>query len=78
MKRRRLLGRKAELLKEPTELAKKRDDYLRHHLIGLGPSQIDGLVRKMENFDYSILGHQISVNQVEHCRSLRGLSRRCP
>ncbi len=65
-----LLGRKAEVLKEPTELARKRDDYLRHHLIGLGPSQIDGLVRKMENFDYSILGHQISVNQsgiVDRC-----------
>lgn len=57
-----LLGRKAELLKEPTELAKKRDDYLKHHLIGLGPNQIEGLVRKMDNFDYSILGHQISVN----------------
>lgn len=66
----RLLGRKAELLKEPTETAKKRDDYLKHHLIGLGPSQIDGLVRKMENFDYSILGHQISVNSanvVDRC-----------
>jgi len=65
-----LLGRKAELLKEPTETAKKRDDYLKHHLIGLGPSQIDGLVRKMENFDYSILGHQISVNSanvVDRC-----------
>ncbi len=57
----RLLGRKAELLKSPTELATKRDDYLRHHLIGLSPSQIDGLIRKMENFDYSILGHQISA-----------------
>ncbi|MGH9971043.1 MAG: c-type cytochrome [Pyrinomonadaceae bacterium] len=66
----RLLGRKAELLKQPTELAKKRDDYLKHHLIGLGPSQIDGLVRKMENFDYSILGHQISIdagNVVDRC-----------
>src|SRR6267378_1090198 len=66
----RLLGRKAELLKEPTETAKKRDDYLKHHLIGLGPSQIDGLVRKMDNFDYSILGHQISVNSanvVDRC-----------
>jgi hypothetical protein len=65
-----LLGRKAELLKEPTEVAKKRDDYLKHHLIGLGPSQIDGLVRKMESFDYSILGHQISVNSaniVDRC-----------
>ncbi|MGI8734353.1 MAG: c-type cytochrome [Pyrinomonadaceae bacterium] len=57
-----LLGRKAELLKEPTEIAKKRDDYLKNHLIGLGPSQIEGLIRKMDNFDYSILGHQISVN----------------
>jgi cytochrome c2 len=57
----RILGRKAELLKQPTELAKKRDDYLRHHMMGLGPGQIDGLIRKMENFDYSILGHQISA-----------------
>ncbi len=60
----RLLGQKAELLKEPTELAKKRDDYLKHHLTGLGPSQIDGLIRKMNQFDYSILPHQISVNAV--------------
>ncbi len=57
-----LLGRKAELLKSPAELSKKRDDYLKNHLIGLGPSQIDGLIRKMEAFDYSILGHQISID----------------
>ncbi|HEX4899412.1 MAG TPA: hypothetical protein VFV61_02710, partial [Pyrinomonadaceae bacterium] len=66
-----LLGKKAELLKEPTEVAKKRDDYLKHHLIGLGPSQIDGLLRKMDAFDYSILGHQISVNSsgiVDRCQ----------
>ncbi|MFN2493484.1 MAG: hypothetical protein ABR501_11455, partial [Pyrinomonadaceae bacterium] len=66
----RLLGKKAELLKEPTELQKKRDDYLKHHMTGLGPSQIDGLIRKMDNFDYSILPHQISVNQyniVDRC-----------
>lgn len=66
----RLLGRKAELLKGPTELATKRDDYLRHHMIGLGPGQIDGLIRKMDNFDYSILGHQISANEsdiVDRC-----------
>jgi cytochrome c2 len=65
-----LLGRKAELLKQPTEVAKKRDDYLKHHLIGLGPAQIDGLLRKMDAFDYSILGHQISVNSaniVDRC-----------
>ena len=66
----RLLGQKAELLKEPTELAKKRDDYLKHHMTGLGASQIDGLIRKMDKFDYSILPHQISVNEfniVDRC-----------
>ena len=64
------LGHKADLLKEPTELAKKRDDYLKNHLIGLGPAQIEGLKRKMASFDYSILGHQISVNEyniVDRC-----------
>jgi hypothetical protein len=40
-----LLGRKAELLKEPTEAGKRRDDYLKHHLIGLGPAAIDGLLQ---------------------------------
>jgi cytochrome c2 len=55
------LAKKAELLKTPTELAKKRDDYLRNQLIGLGPTQIDGLKNKVANYDYSILGHQISV-----------------
>jgi cytochrome c551/c552 len=66
----RLLGQKADLLKEPTELGKKRDDYLKHHMPGLGPNQIDGLLRKMEQFDYSILPHQISINEfniVDRC-----------
>ncbi len=56
------LGKKAELLKTPSELAKKKDDYLKNHLIGLGPTAIEGLKTKMANYDYSILGHQISVN----------------
>ncbi|HEV8368713.1 MAG TPA: hypothetical protein VGQ39_12245 [Pyrinomonadaceae bacterium] len=58
----KLLGEKAEKLKVPTELAKKRDDYLKNHLTGLGPAAIEGLKNKVANFDYSILGHQISVN----------------
>jgi len=58
----KLLGDKAEKLKESTELAKKRDDYLKNHLIGLGPAAIEGLKNKVAKFDYSILGHQISVN----------------
>jgi len=56
------LGKKAERLKTPSELGKKKDEYLRNHLIGLGPVAIEGLKTKMANYDYSILGHQISVN----------------
>jgi cytochrome c551/c552 len=56
------LGRKAELLKTPSELKKKRDDYLKNQMLGLAPSAIDGLKAKMASYDYSILGHQISVN----------------
>jgi len=58
----KLLGDKAEKLKVPAELAKKRDDYLKNHLVGLGPAAIEGLKNKVAKFDYSILGHQISVN----------------
>jgi cytochrome c551/c552 len=57
----RFLGQQAELLKKPSELAKKRDDYLKDQLIGLGPAAIEGLKNKVANYDYSILGHQISV-----------------
>jgi cytochrome c551/c552 len=56
-----LLGQQAELLKKPSELAKKRDDYLKDQLIGLGPAAIEGLKNKVANYDYSILGHQLSV-----------------
>jgi cytochrome c551/c552 len=65
-----LLSEKADLLKTPGELAKKRDDYLKNQLIGLGPSQIQGLINAQDRFDYSILGHQINVpefNVVDRC-----------
>ena len=55
------LGEQAKLLKTPSDLAKKRDDYLKNQLIGLGPTAIEGLKNKAANYDYSILGHQISV-----------------
>jgi cytochrome c551/c552 len=64
------LGRKAELLKASSELRKKKDDYLKNQLIGFGPAGIEGLKTKMANYDYSILGHQISVtayNIVDRC-----------
>ncbi len=61
----RFLGKQAELLKTPSELAKKRDDYLKNQLIGLGPAAIEGIKNKISNYDYSILGHQISVGAYE-------------
>jgi len=67
----RVLGEKAELLKEPTELAKKRDEYLKNHVSVLPQRSIDDLIKKNENsFDYTILGHQINVNEfaiVDRC-----------
>src|SRR5712692_1360187 len=67
----KLLGEKAELLKEPSELAKKRDDYLKNHVSGLTQKSIDDLIRKNENsFDYTILSHQLNVNEysiVDRC-----------
>ncbi len=50
-----------KLLEKPSEFAKKRDDYLRDQLIGLGPTQIEGIKNKVASYDYSILGHQLSV-----------------
>ena len=35
---------------------------MKNHLVGLGPAAIEGLKAKVAKFDYSILGHQISVN----------------
>src|ERR1051325_4467370 len=67
----KILGEKAELLKEPTELGKKRDEYLKNHVSILPRKNIDDLIRKNENaFDYTILGHQINVNEfgvVDRC-----------
>ena len=62
----RNLGEQAELIKRPSELAKKRDAYLRDQLIGLGQAAIEGIRNKVANeYDYSILGHQISVGAYE-------------
>jgi hypothetical protein len=67
----KILGQKAELTKGPSELAKKRDEYLKNHVSLLPQRSIDDLIKKNENsFDYTILGHQINVNQygiVDRC-----------
>jgi cytochrome c551/c552 len=67
----RKLGEQAELLKRPAELEKKRDEYLKDQLIGLGPAAIEGLKNKVASYDYSILGQQISVGAydiVDRCK----------
>jgi cytochrome c551/c552 len=64
------LGELAELLKRPTELARKRDDYLKNHVTGLTAKQVNDLLKKTDSFDYTIAGHQINVPQyniVERC-----------
>ncbi|HXT62022.1 MAG TPA: c-type cytochrome [Pyrinomonadaceae bacterium] len=67
----KVLGEKADLLKEPTELGKKRDEYLKNHVNVLPQRNIDDLIRKnQDSFDYTILGHQINVNEfgiVDRC-----------
>jgi cytochrome c551/c552/cbb3-type cytochrome oxidase cytochrome c subunit len=67
----RYQGQKAELLKAPSELTKKRDEYLKNHVATLPRKNIEDLVRKnQDSFDYTILGHQISVNEygiVDRC-----------
>ena len=67
----KILGEKAELQKEPMELARKREEYLKNHVSLLPQKSIDDLIRRNdESFDYTILGHQINVNQygiVDRC-----------
>ena len=65
------LGQKADLLKPSQEAKKKRDDYLKNQLIGWSPSQITSAKGALDSFDYSILGHQVSVMQyqlVDRCQ----------
>jgi mono/diheme cytochrome c family protein len=65
-----LLTKKAELLKGPTELAKKRDDYLKENVSGLTNQAIDSLVRRNKNFDFSM--RQVNVtesNIVDRCET---------
>ena len=65
------LGQKADLLKPAQEAKKKRDDYLKNQLIGWSPTQITSAKGALDSFDYSILGHQVSVMQyqlVDRCQ----------
>lgn len=65
-----LLAKNAKLLVEPTELEKKRQEYLKDHMTGLGPDQIESLRKKFDSFDFAI--KQINVNSanvVDRCET---------
>ncbi len=60
-----LLDKNGKLLKEPTELRKKRDEYLKNHIIGVTPAQIDSIINKYEKgFDHTIKQVNASGGQV--------------
>jgi mono/diheme cytochrome c family protein len=66
----RLLAENGELLKEPNELKKRRSEYLKDHMVGLAPDQIDALIRKNKNFDYSLKQINVtSANIVDRCET---------
>jgi cytochrome c551/c552 len=65
-----LLAERIERLSKANELRRKRDATLGEHLVGLTPLQIDGLLRKMEDFKIEI--KQINLEQaqfVDRCES---------
>lgn len=69
-KKAQLLGERTDLLKPYTDAAKKRDDYLKNHLVGLTPKQIDSLIKRNDDFDFTI--KQINVNEtnlVDRCET---------
>lgn len=66
----KLIAERTAVLEKATELRKKRDAYLQDHMPGLTKEQIDGLIRKLERFNYDI--KQINVadaNLVDRCES---------
>ena len=65
-----LLAKNADLSKDTTELEKKRTEYLKDHMTGLSPSQIESLKNKYQNFDYSIKQINVSsANIVDRCET---------
>jgi hypothetical protein len=65
------LSKNAELLKEPTELEKKRADYLKNNVPVITLSAIDGLLARNDKFDERLNMYQINVpesNIVDRCK----------
>src|SRR5205085_1922815 len=65
-----LLADRTKLLQPYADAAKKRDDYLKNHMVGLTARQIDSLIKRNDDFDFTI--HQINVNEtnlVDRCET---------
>ncbi len=64
------LAESAELTKHAGDLRRQQEEYLKDHMSGLTETQIDGLIKKMENFVVEI--KQINVSSaglVDRCES---------
>ncbi|HYO62925.1 MAG TPA: c-type cytochrome [Pyrinomonadaceae bacterium] len=55
-----LLTERAELVKTQDELRRKRDTYLKDNMVGVSTAQVDALLKKTQNFDFSM--RQVAVN----------------
>jgi cytochrome c2 len=67
-----LLAERTERLKAADEARKKRDAYFGERLVGLTPSQLSGLLHKMENFQVGIKQINVMIDAKE-----TGLVDRC-
>ncbi|HEV2764940.1 MAG TPA: c-type cytochrome, partial [Pyrinomonadaceae bacterium] len=66
-----LLSERAELVKTKDELERKRDTYLKDNMVGVSRAQVDALLRKARNFDFSMrqiaVGGEAVVDRCETC-----------
>ncbi len=65
-----LLTQRGEKLLKSGELEKKRDEYLKDNLIGLTDQQLDSLIKRNENFDFSLRQINVaSADIVDRCET---------
>src|SRR5271167_2954437 len=66
----KLLVQKAEILRPASELRNKRDAYLKERLSDLSPEQLQGLVKKTEDFKFEIKQiANVDAGIVDRCES---------
>jgi hypothetical protein len=65
-----LTVQRGELTQRSSEIKQEIDTFMKDHLNGLTAAQVDGLIRKMENFQFDIKQiHVKSVDLVDRCES---------